>query len=313
MGFRFRKSIRLAKGVNLNIGSKSAGISIGGKGARIGINSKRGMYTSAGIPGTGIYSINYLGKSSSSTKESSNNSIENNITLPQELQDNFSFGCAWSFLSLILLTIPPLGILSILGQIITFNINKNKPKAKARAAFIKGVNLYKEGDYQNALEEFRKVKELYSNINDLNLITGEINFNLENFETAIDSFKKYLSSNDDNNTKIKLAYSYLFNNQTDQSVTLFQSVTDKENICVITGLATCFIQQEKPETALEVLLAGPTQKRKMTDELVEFRYLLGICYQKLNNTKKALTQFNKVYSYDATYKDVNARIQDLSK
>lgn len=54
MGLRFRKSIKLAKGVNLNIGKKSVGLSVGGKGARYSINSSGRRTTTVGIPGSGL-------------------------------------------------------------------------------------------------------------------------------------------------------------------------------------------------------------------------------------------------------------------
>lgn len=61
MGFRFRKSISLFPGVRVNISKTGVGVSAGVKGARVGIGSK-GAYTSVGIPGTGVSSLNYLGK-----------------------------------------------------------------------------------------------------------------------------------------------------------------------------------------------------------------------------------------------------------
>lgn len=54
MGLRFRKSIKLAPGVRLNVGKKSAGISFGGKGLRYSINSRTGGRLTASLPGTGI-------------------------------------------------------------------------------------------------------------------------------------------------------------------------------------------------------------------------------------------------------------------
>lgn len=54
MGVRFRKSIKLAPGVRMNIGTKSAGLSFGGKGLRYSINSKGRRTSTVGIPGTGL-------------------------------------------------------------------------------------------------------------------------------------------------------------------------------------------------------------------------------------------------------------------
>ena len=51
MGFRFRKSIKIAKGVRLNVGKKSVGLSVGGKGARVSVNSKGRKSATVGIPG----------------------------------------------------------------------------------------------------------------------------------------------------------------------------------------------------------------------------------------------------------------------
>lgn len=63
MAFRFKKSFKIAPGIKLNVGKKSFGFSAGIKGARIGVNSKKGLYASGGIPGTGISQTNYLNKS----------------------------------------------------------------------------------------------------------------------------------------------------------------------------------------------------------------------------------------------------------
>jgi hypothetical protein len=54
MGLRFRKSIKLGKGVKLNLSKKGFGVSIGGKGARYSINSSGRSTTTLGIPGTGL-------------------------------------------------------------------------------------------------------------------------------------------------------------------------------------------------------------------------------------------------------------------
>jgi len=62
MGWRFRKSIKIAPGVKLNFGKKSAGISFGNKGGGISFNSKTGARVRASIPGTGLsYSSKLFG------------------------------------------------------------------------------------------------------------------------------------------------------------------------------------------------------------------------------------------------------------
>lgn len=53
MAIRFRKTVKLAPGIKLNIGKKSASIRMGGKNAGYTVGTK-GRTTSASIPGTGL-------------------------------------------------------------------------------------------------------------------------------------------------------------------------------------------------------------------------------------------------------------------
>jgi Protein of unknown function (DUF4236) len=53
MSFRFRKRIRLAKGVYLNVGRKGWSLSVGGRGATVNV-SKKGVKDTFSVPGTGL-------------------------------------------------------------------------------------------------------------------------------------------------------------------------------------------------------------------------------------------------------------------
>lgn len=53
MAIRFRKTIKLAPGLKLNIGKKSASVRMGGKNLGYTVGTK-GRTTSASIPGTGL-------------------------------------------------------------------------------------------------------------------------------------------------------------------------------------------------------------------------------------------------------------------
>ncbi len=72
MGFRFRKSVKIAPGVKLNFGKKSAGMSIGGKYGGVSFNSKTGARVRASAPGTGLsYSTKISGSGKKCAKSSS--------------------------------------------------------------------------------------------------------------------------------------------------------------------------------------------------------------------------------------------------
>lgn len=77
MGLRFRRSIKIAPGVKINLGKKGISTSIGKRGAGITFGPN-GTSTHVGIPGTGV---SYTKKvSSSSQRNSANNKKENSCS-----------------------------------------------------------------------------------------------------------------------------------------------------------------------------------------------------------------------------------------
>lgn len=65
MGLRFRRSIKVAPGVRVNVGKKSVGVSVGGKYGGVSVNSKTGTRARVSAPGTGI---SYSAKIDTKTK-----------------------------------------------------------------------------------------------------------------------------------------------------------------------------------------------------------------------------------------------------
>lgn len=63
MGFRFRKSFKIAPGIRLNISKKGVGTSVGAKGMHIS-SGPSGSRMSTSIPGTGLYQVTEIGKKS---------------------------------------------------------------------------------------------------------------------------------------------------------------------------------------------------------------------------------------------------------
>lgn len=65
MAFRFRKSVKIAPGIRLNISKSGVSTSIGRRGATVNV-SKRGTRVTAGIPGSGL-SVSHLHKQRTKT------------------------------------------------------------------------------------------------------------------------------------------------------------------------------------------------------------------------------------------------------
>ena len=55
MGFRFRKSFKIAPGIKFNLNKNSHSFTFGGKGIHYTVNSDGKRTKSFGIPGSGLY------------------------------------------------------------------------------------------------------------------------------------------------------------------------------------------------------------------------------------------------------------------
>lgn len=76
MGFRFRRSFKVAPGFRVNLGKKGASVSVGKRGARYTVSTSGRRTTTVGIPGTGLsYST-----SSTSGKNRSRSTLHSNST-----------------------------------------------------------------------------------------------------------------------------------------------------------------------------------------------------------------------------------------
>lgn len=99
MGFRFRKSFKIAPGVKINLNKKSSGVTFGGKGFHYTVNSNGKRTKSVGIPGSGLYYSTTSGggsgnKNSGSSGGGFNGYSGNNFNAPQmpneEPQKNYN-------------------------------------------------------------------------------------------------------------------------------------------------------------------------------------------------------------------------------
>ena len=88
MGLRFRKRIRLAPGLHLNVSGSGLSLSAGPRGASMTFGGRGGTYMNAGIPGTGLYTRERLGAAStaasSRTSTGSNGTVTLSITISVE-------------------------------------------------------------------------------------------------------------------------------------------------------------------------------------------------------------------------------------
>lgn len=82
MGFRFKKIIKIAPGVKLNISKSGISTSLGGRGATLNLG-KRGVMGTVGLPGTGLSYSKHL--SSRPSNFSTQSPVNNPIPIPSGL------------------------------------------------------------------------------------------------------------------------------------------------------------------------------------------------------------------------------------
>ena len=80
MGLNFRKSIKIAPGVRVNVGKKSTSLSFGGNGLRYSISSNGKRRSTVGIPGSGL---SYTTTSGSKSKNYKSKAYQNRQQLKQ--------------------------------------------------------------------------------------------------------------------------------------------------------------------------------------------------------------------------------------
>lgn len=84
MGLRFRKSVRICKGIRLNFNKNSTSITFGGKGIHYTVNSKGRRTGTVGLPGTGLsYSVSSSSKKAQSSDNRQSKVVNNNYAPPE--------------------------------------------------------------------------------------------------------------------------------------------------------------------------------------------------------------------------------------
>ena len=147
MGLRFRKSLKIAPGVKLNLNKKSTSVTFGGKGFHHTVSSTGKRTSTVGIPGTGLsYS------KTSNQKNNKTNTFNNGSNLSSEspLDNNAEgkppkkpFGCLTLLLAVIgiflgILFFPVLWMPGIVA-ILWFAIRKNEPSVKKKRLLISSI------------------------------------------------------------------------------------------------------------------------------------------------------------------------------
>lgn len=336
MGFYFRKSFKCGP-LRLNLSKSGIGTSIGVKGLRYGVNAKGQKYMHTGL--NGFY-----------CKETFKDSESENISqVPSPLlgfQGLYFF--VYLFLIFVLianntnfLTVVFFAIALLPTCISSFNL---LPKTKSifwiniftfwtviipfvQLLFVikqvqiykkykKSLNAIKDRDYMVAIQNLKSIEtKIYTVSNNLGPLVKEHLFNAYIGAQMFDEALLFLDANHLENEREKRLGIYSFTENYPKVIEVIQKeYTNREkenNPILIAMLGSAFMGIGKNDIALQTLLNGPVSKRKMTNELSVFRYVLAECYEANGDKANALKQYKKIYAYDITYKDVAEKIEKL--
>jgi uncharacterized protein DUF4236 len=90
MGLRFRRSLKLAPGLRLNLSGSGVSLSAGPRGASVNFGS-RGTYFNAGIPGTGLYARERLSSGTTSRAEPTPQTVRVTVKIEVDMDGNIAF------------------------------------------------------------------------------------------------------------------------------------------------------------------------------------------------------------------------------
>jgi tetratricopeptide (TPR) repeat protein len=165
-------------------------------------------------------------------------------------------------------------------------------------AFDDGYILYEEGNYNEAIEVFKKVIEDYPDAYIVNMSIGDCCFNMEDYAKAEEFYLKVLEMEPENHD-VKIAIGNCYSNQgdTDKALEWYQKIKI-ENIkdpVVLYNIGTFFYNSSQTQDAVVYF----KKSLELKEDFLDVIYQLGLAYLSLGNNAGALAEFDKYLKYDS--------------
>lgn len=323
MGIRFRKRIRLTKGVHLNLSKPGLGISAGVRGARIG-TGPRGAYRSLGIPGTGLYMFDRIGTGTASPMTPAGAPADQPFSekpltpvVPRDLRIS-----SWMWLLpvagvLLLGVVPPAGLGLLLGSGAAWAVAVRSGRWRGNRLWHGAVRDLRQARWEEALEKLNRLATTLRDPGDeLLRIKGKLERRVGQWPEAVHTYRTLLDGFPaDAGVRLELvdALSGSGDHQgaLEEAGRLPEEIRDQPFGVLL--MARLMMEVGRNEEALHLLKDKMGRKRKMTPELMESRYLMGLLHARLGDQKAALDQLQRVYAQDLHYRDVADRIDEARR
>ncbi len=311
MGFRFRKSVSLAKGVKLNINKKGVSISGGIKGKKS--SSKRKS----------------LSKSKLEVME--NNPITSMLSIeaPKEIRSKFypyqsilgGIGILCIFISFLKPILLPIGAMFIYSK-----ITWRKQTDPAVVHYKNITKYYQSKKFKECIEAINYVLQHPQSDCKLNLIKAECYLNLEDDSAAYSTYKSFFAEFIDTvdnmpiywSAKVNTILLALENLEFHFSLQVAETLENAKLSDVDNRLwksyfkGLSFMGMNQYESAIHAFQDAIGRKRSMEEPFIDAHYQMGIAYAKLGKNSLAKQRFSRVYSAKSGYKKTS-EIMELIK
>lgn len=327
MGFRFRRSIRIAPGLRLNLSTRGIGLSAGVRGLRVGLGP-RGPYVSAGIPGTGLYGYWPLGgRTRRGAPRRAGGAPEATPAPPpvcgRPLPAHPAAGWAGLLilggLVLLFTALAPLGVFALLAAMALIALGSRTPAWRAHDEESRAMRLYRQGLargdlalLERALEHTMRCLALAPAAERAHYVAGACLLELDRPEEAVEHLKRVEGDNPALLLRRLQAYARLERHR-EVLETLRRLPQDLQDSLPLRNLrAVAHLGLGEPEVALEVLRAGPVRRRIEGDpDLLALHYLIGRCHEALGNKAAARRAYARVVAAEPEYADARERLEAL--
>jgi len=184
---------------------------------------------------------------------------------------------------------------------------KDSDKAKANILFKEAFDLYRDNKFEQAIEKYNKILEIFPNNQVKEMITACYLQN-KDYENALSQIEKYSYYQSEKMQEIEIAF-YL--KEYSKVIQKINNLKTNEDVQFITLLALAYYKSNDTKTAFEILLKGPTRKRTNIDLFhAQFFYFLGFIYEQNGEKEKALKQYEKVTLYSKNFGDIEQKIKE---
>lgn len=205
-----------------------------------------------------------------------------------------------------------IGIVVVAGVLILLEFQL--PKNRAKRYFNDGIDLYKEGKYDEAIKEMEKAIKFNPDHEYMNLTMGTIKFEvLEDIEGAIKHLSIVVDKYGNKDASFMLGKCYFGLEEYVKVIELlqvieFRKAKERERALLV---ARCYLLTSQSKLAIEMLLPLANEYVINKDELIDVNYWLGYAYLDEFEFEQAKEYLTLVQKQDSEYKDIQRLISNI--